>query len=723
MSLPINSLYSLTWGDYGTSLVSAVQLLRCHGDLVDVTLAAGGRSFPAHKIVLCAASPFLLDLLKNTPCKHPVVMLAGVNANDLEALLEFVYRGEVSVDHSQLPSLLQAAHCLNIQGLAPQTVSHKDDNTTYTTSIQLHPTLVPQNHVKAVIDVANNVCTTEELITTLGPTQTVQAQVIETITPDQMSDEVTKDVISQFLPTRKRKQRTKKTGNQGQTGAATNSAGGTQAAKVMKTDDDGTTIQVIVNNPDEAAPVPKDIKKEANADGTTVDTKEGIIKIKSKSQSEQPATCPICQAVIRQSRNLRRHLELRHFKKPGVKKERVRKSKKGQANANQANGSNGTNAGTITVTGDQVAQQAQQQVVQQQQQAQQQQVQQAQQQQQNTIDTTGTISVTVSQAQAQQIEQAAANGQQHVVTQHENADGTTSLSIAQVQTLDGHQLAIGNLNQNDADVDNGEGDVYEIVEGVDYDCIIDSGVDVEIEEETGEVVEQQQQQHQHQQQHGVGAIVLQEDDDGVGGGVGGVGGAMVNHVEEVEEDDDDDVQEIVMDAASVVRQADEMMVGGDVSGDTTDGVIIDATTDDEEELLLHHHHSHHHHHHQLQHSLEVDEDDHHHQQQQHQQPNMSDDHHHHHHQQQQQHHVHHVVEEDDVEELSGVVEELEEEEIVQQFDGSTVVTVTTARGNSSRNAAHHTGGISFVTADLPLSGRRRIVRRTLGSVLQDDVHP
>jgi hypothetical protein len=59
-----NQLYSLTWGEFGTSLVSAVQLLRCHGDLVDVTLAAGGRSFPAHKIVLCAASPFLLNLLK-----------------------------------------------------------------------------------------------------------------------------------------------------------------------------------------------------------------------------------------------------------------------------------------------------------------------------------------------------------------------------------------------------------------------------------------------------------------------------------------------------------------------------------------------------------------------------------------------------------------------------------------------------------------------------------
>ncbi|XP_055631064.1 transcription factor GAGA isoform X2 [Toxorhynchites rutilus septentrionalis] len=433
MSLPINSLYSLTWGDYGTSLVSAVQLLRCHGDLVDVTLAAGGRSFPAHKIVLCAASPFLLDLLKNTPCKHPVVMLAGVNANDLEALLEFVYRGEVSVDHSQLPSLLQAAHCLNIQGLAPQTVSHKDDNTTYTTSIQLHPTLVPQNHaVKAVIDVGNNVCT-EDLITTLTPTQTVQAQVIETITPDQMSDEVTKDVISQFLPTRKRKQRTKKisqSGGQNATGVqttATVSASGATAAKVMKADEEGTIQTIIVNSAEEAANVVKDIKKEASADGASViDSKDGIIKIKNKSQSEQPATCPICQAVIRQSRNLRRHLELRHFKKPGMKKERVKKNKQGNANGGQANTS-GTGNGTVATTADQ--QQAQQV------------------QQQNNIETAGTISVTVSQAQAQQLEQAAANGQQHVVTQHENADGTTSLSIAQVQTLDGHQLAIGNLNQ------------------------------------------------------------------------------------------------------------------------------------------------------------------------------------------------------------------------------------------------------------------------------------
>ncbi|XP_051174520.1 transcription factor GAGA-like isoform X2 [Leptopilina boulardi] len=115
-------LYSLSWGEFGSSLTSAVQILRGHGDLVDVTLAAGGRSFQAHKIVLSAASPFLLDLLKDTQCEHPVVMLAGIGAEDLETILEFVYRGEVRVEPSKLPSLLQAANCLNIHGLTPPTI-------------------------------------------------------------------------------------------------------------------------------------------------------------------------------------------------------------------------------------------------------------------------------------------------------------------------------------------------------------------------------------------------------------------------------------------------------------------------------------------------------------------------------------------------------------------------------------------------------------------------
>lgn len=38
--------------------------------------------------------------------------------------------------------------------------------------------------------------------------------------------------------------------------------------------------------------------------------------------------------------------------------------------------------------------------------------------------------------------------QQHIVTQHDNSDGSTSLQIAQVQNLPAtHQLTLSNLNQ------------------------------------------------------------------------------------------------------------------------------------------------------------------------------------------------------------------------------------------------------------------------------------
>ncbi|XP_017797926.1 PREDICTED: uncharacterized protein LOC108579010 [Habropoda laboriosa] len=44
---------------------------------------------------------------------------------------------------------------------------------------------------------------------------------------------------------------------------------------------------------------------------------------RARSMSDQPTSCPLCGAILRQSRNLRRHLELLHFglgsnNKPGV---------------------------------------------------------------------------------------------------------------------------------------------------------------------------------------------------------------------------------------------------------------------------------------------------------------------------------------------------------------------------------------------------------------------
>lgn len=63
-------LYNLGWSEFDSSLKSAVKGLRSRGDLVDVTLAAGGQMFPAHKLVLSAASSLFLELLKVGSCKY-----------------------------------------------------------------------------------------------------------------------------------------------------------------------------------------------------------------------------------------------------------------------------------------------------------------------------------------------------------------------------------------------------------------------------------------------------------------------------------------------------------------------------------------------------------------------------------------------------------------------------------------------------------------------------
>lgn len=70
-----------------------------------------------------------------------------------------------------------------------------------------------------------------------------------------------------------------------------------------------------------------------------------------------------------------------------------------------------------------------------------------QQQQPQTI----AVSVAPNQSATHTIVEAASNASnqaQHIVTQHENSDGSTSLQIAQVQNLPGtHQLTLSNLNQ------------------------------------------------------------------------------------------------------------------------------------------------------------------------------------------------------------------------------------------------------------------------------------
>lgn len=107
----LNSLLSLI-------VFSFLFFLYLQGSYTDVTLACEGKFYPVHKLVLSTCSEYFSDIFDRTPCKNPVVVLKDIQCRDLEFLLDYMYIGEVNVRQNELSSLIKAAECLRVKGLA-----------------------------------------------------------------------------------------------------------------------------------------------------------------------------------------------------------------------------------------------------------------------------------------------------------------------------------------------------------------------------------------------------------------------------------------------------------------------------------------------------------------------------------------------------------------------------------------------------------------------------
>lgn len=108
------SQFLLKWNNHQPTVVSVLDsLLSCEA-FVDVTLTCDGQSFAAHKVVLSACSQYFHELLLNNPCKHPIVFLKDVRGQDMAALLQFMYRGEINVQQQDLTQFLRTAESLQV---------------------------------------------------------------------------------------------------------------------------------------------------------------------------------------------------------------------------------------------------------------------------------------------------------------------------------------------------------------------------------------------------------------------------------------------------------------------------------------------------------------------------------------------------------------------------------------------------------------------------------
>ena len=89
--------FCLRWNDFQTNMVASFKHLRDEKSFCDVTIATEGQHTKAHKMILCACSPYFKNLLEQNPAKHPIIILKDVPFQHLTAILEFMYAGEVNV--------------------------------------------------------------------------------------------------------------------------------------------------------------------------------------------------------------------------------------------------------------------------------------------------------------------------------------------------------------------------------------------------------------------------------------------------------------------------------------------------------------------------------------------------------------------------------------------------------------------------------------------------
>ncbi|XP_068243945.1 protein tramtrack, beta isoform-like isoform X1 [Palaemon carinicauda] len=109
--------FCLRWNNHQSNIISVFEQLLQNESFVDVTLAVEGMMLKAHKVVLSACSPYFQAVLASHPDKHPIVILKDVRYTDMRDLLDFMYRGEVSVDQDNLSGFLRVAESLRIKGL------------------------------------------------------------------------------------------------------------------------------------------------------------------------------------------------------------------------------------------------------------------------------------------------------------------------------------------------------------------------------------------------------------------------------------------------------------------------------------------------------------------------------------------------------------------------------------------------------------------------------
>jgi len=115
--MPTNKIL-LKWESFQSNIWQSFQDVKDDSDFSDVTLVCeDGTIFEVHRVIIAVSSGFFNRILRKVKNSHPLVYMKGMKGHEAQAVVDFIYMGEVTISEEELDSFLDIAKELDLKGI------------------------------------------------------------------------------------------------------------------------------------------------------------------------------------------------------------------------------------------------------------------------------------------------------------------------------------------------------------------------------------------------------------------------------------------------------------------------------------------------------------------------------------------------------------------------------------------------------------------------------
>ena len=144
---------SILWENFHSNMTYRLKQQMNEKAFSDITLVTkDNKKIPVHRLILSSGSTFFRDLFsEDLGHPHPLLYLRGVGQDVLEAVLQFLYIGQVQLKREQVKEFLAMAEDLGVEGLVKD-MDHRNNfqNETKYFANDNFPEIIEEEVVKGV---------------------------------------------------------------------------------------------------------------------------------------------------------------------------------------------------------------------------------------------------------------------------------------------------------------------------------------------------------------------------------------------------------------------------------------------------------------------------------------------------------------------------------------------------------------------------------------------